>query len=107
LDLLTSNPIVLSHRKWPYKSYQDRQRAEEKIEKSDILRQTVERCADQVKNMEIKTDTKKSVADKYIHGMFDPIYQTTKKKFKFTDDECLQAFEDAVDLLKIKMVMGS
>jgi hypothetical protein len=92
--------------KWQYKDYPTRCRIMEKIGESSILKQAWERCAHQVKIMEVKTDTKKEIAVKYIHGMFDPIYQSSKRKFKLSDDECMQAFEDAIELLKVKMVMN-
>ena len=103
-DLIESlSPICT----WSYKHYQDRCKVMEKIEKSDILKQAWERCAYQARNMNVQAGTKKSVAVKYIHEMFDPIYQGTKRKFKLSDDECLQAFEDAIELLKVKMVMNA
>jgi len=92
---------------WNYKNYKERYGIEEKITKSDVFKRAWERCAYQVRTMNIQAGTKKSVAVKYIHEMFDPIYQGTKRKFKLSDDECLQAFEDAIELLKVKMVMNA
>lgn len=91
---------------YAWSNYPGLNKIEEKIIKSGILEQVWARCIKQVKSIKVQTDTKKDIAVKYIHGMFDPIYQSSKKKFRLTDDECLQAFEDAIELLKVKMVMG-
>jgi hypothetical protein len=92
---------------WPYRHYSDRYRTMEKIEDSEAFKNMWERCLSQVQSINIQTDMKKGVAINYIRGMLDPVYVDTKRKFKLTDDECLQAFEDAIELLKVKMVMNA
>jgi len=92
---------------WQYRRYQDSYKVREKIEKSKAFKDMWKRCMCQIKSIKIKTDTKKGVAVKYIREMFDPIYSQTKTRFKLSDDECMQAFEDAIELLKVKMVMNA
>lgn len=103
-DLIEQYTLIKT---WSFRSYSDTCRIMEKVRESEILTQTWERCIRQAKNMKIKVDVKKNIAVKYIHDMFDPIYQSSKRKFQLSDDECLQAFEDAVQLLKVKMVMNA
>lgn len=79
---------------WSFKRYNDSWKVGEKIGRSVAFKQMWERCINQAQSINTETDTKKGVAVKYIHEMFDPIYQSTKNRFKLTNDECLQAFEE-------------
>lgn len=72
----------------------------------ELFKAVWKRCLGQAKKI-VTSDLKKKIAVKHIKNMMWPFFTETRDKFKLTDDEALEAFEDAMQELVVRSVTNS
>lgn len=78
----------------------------EKMSRTVAAREAWERCHTQIKAIETKSEKKrKELAVSHIVESFEPMLNQARYRYKLTEDEIIQTFEEAVQLLKVRLVM--